>query len=116
MKFDELRDEMTERVLTAAQRMRRRVSFRQSAGMRKAAIKRSKFKKASPAKLRIRASRLARATVRKKLSGGTESEMSMSQKVQLDKRLEKKKSLINKMTKKLLKVVRKKEQEKFAKK
>lgn len=113
MKYSEFKDSLEEIVLSIAQRVKRKQVFRRSASKRRAGIKRAKFKKASPEKLRARARKLAIRTVKTKLAGEPLGNLSIAQKVQIDKRAEKKKGLINKLTKKLLKVVRKKETEKL---
>ena len=112
--YREFKDSLEELVLSIAQRVKRRQAFKRSAPKRKAAIKRAKFKKATPEKLRKRARQLAIKTVKIKLAGGEPiANLSISQKMQIDKRAEKKKGLINKLAKKFLKVVRKKESERL---
>lgn len=117
MYFNEFRDELSEKPLTAAQRLKRARAFRKSAPRRKAAIKRARFKKATPEKLKQRARKLAILTVKKSLSKGkAPALLSNVEKMALEKRVEKKAGLVNRLARKLLKVVRAKERAKLSKK
>ena len=104
-----------EEVLTPAQRMKRKAAFRKSAAKRKIAIKRAKLKTASPEKLKQRERKLAVKMLKTKYAKKPVSALTNSEKASLEKRLSKKGSLIDRMAKKLVKVVRKKEMERFRK-
>ena len=67
-------------------------------------------KKASPEKLKTRAMKQARDAVRAKfVKGKSYQELSYSEKIQLDKKVEKKQALIKKIAKKLLPKIKKAE-------
>jgi hypothetical protein len=67
-------------------------------------------KKANPEKLKIRAMKQARDAVRAKfVKGKSYQELSYSEKIQLDKKVEKKQALIKKIAKKLLPKIKKAE-------
>ena len=105
-----------EEVLTPAQRMKRKAAFRKSAAKRKIAIKRAKLKKASPEKLKQRARKLAIKMLKQKYAKKSIAALTNAEKMALEKRLEKKGAMIDRMARKLIKVVRKKELERLRKK
>ena len=96
-----------EEVLTPAQRMKKKAAFRKSAAKRKIAIKRAKFKKASPEKLRQRARKLAIKMLKQKYAKKSIAALTNAEKMALEKRLEKKGAMIDRMARILIKVVRK---------
>ena len=105
-----------EEVLTPAQRMKKKAAFRKSAAKRKIAIKRAKFKKASPEKLKQRARKLAIKMLKQKYAKKSIAALTNAEKASLEKRLEKKGAMIDRIARKLIKVVRKKELERLRKK
>ncbi len=86
-----------EEVLTPAQRMKKKAAFRKSAAKRKIAIKRAKFKKASPEKLRQRARKLAIKMLKQKYAKKSIAALTNAEKMALEKRLEKKGAMIDRM-------------------
>ena len=80
------------------------------------AIKRAKFKKASPEKLKQRARKLAIKSLKQKYAKKSIASLTNAEKMSLEKRLEKKGSMIDRIARKLIKVVRKKEMERLRKK
>lgn len=111
-----LQEFLDEKVLNFAAREKRKKSLKKSAPKRKAAMKRNKKKHASADKLRARAAQKAIKTIKQKMVGDTPlKDLSISQRVHLDKRMEKKGSAIKKLTKKLLKVVKQQERERLQK-
>ncbi len=108
---------LTEKPLSIQQRRERgRVMKRLSkklAQKRKIASK----KKASPEKLKTRSMKKARDVVRAKLlKGKSYNSLSQSEKIQVDKKVEKKQALIKKVAKKLLPKLKKAEAERLSKK
>jgi len=107
---------LTEKPLTPQQRIQRgRIMKRLApkiAMKRKIAMK----KKATPEKLKVRAMKQARDVVRAKfVKGKSYDELSYSEKIQLDKKVETKQALIQKIAKKLLPQVKKAEVERIKK-
>jgi len=103
---------LSEKPLTPQQRIQRgRIMKRLApkiAMKRKIAMK----KKANPEKLKVRAMKQARDAVRAKfVKGKSYQELSYSEKIQLDKKVEKKQALIKKIAKKLLPKIKKAEAE-----
>ena len=101
---------LSEKPLTPQQRIQRgRIMKRLApkiAMKRKIAMK----KKANPEKLKVRAMKQARDAVRAKfVKGKSYQELSYSEKIQLDKKVEKKQALIKKIAKKLLPKIKKAE-------
>ena len=101
---------LSEKPLTPQQRIQRgRIMKRLApkiAMKRKIAMK----KKATPEKLKVRAMKQARDVVRAKfVKGKSYDELSYSEKIQLDKKVEKKQALIKKIAKKLLPKIKKAE-------
>ena len=103
-------DNLDEKALTPAQRMKRRQAFRRSAAKREAGIKRSKFKKASPEKIKKRARKLAIKSIKQKMAKGKSlATLSDAERIGIERRLEKKKGLIDRLARKAIRIVRKKE-------
>lgn len=103
--------------LTPAQRAKRRMSMRRAKSRIALGRKRAARKRADTGKLKQRAKRQARSVIAKKLSKGkSKSEMSFSQRASIEKQLKKKGAAIERIAKKLLPKVRKKDQDKFKKK
>jgi DNA primase catalytic subunit len=105
---------LSEKPLTPQQRIQRgRIMKRLApkiAMKRKIAMK----KKATPEKLKVRAMKQARDVVRAKfVKGKSYDELSYSEKIQLDKKVEKKQALIKKIAKKLLPKIKKAEVERI---
>lgn len=103
---------LSEKPLTPQQRIQRgRIMKRLApkiAMKRKIAMK----KKANPEKLKVRAMKQARDAVRAKfVKGKSYQELSYAEKIQLDKKVEKKQALIKKIAKKLLPKIKKAEAE-----
>ena len=101
---------LSEKPLTPQQRIQRgRIMKRLApkiAMKRKIAMK----KKANPEKLKTRAMKQARDAVRAKfVKGKSYQELSYAEKIQLDKKVEKKQALIKKIAKKLLPKIKKAE-------
>lgn len=114
---DEL-EELEEAPLSVAQRRKRGRQMKRQAKRMARRRKITAKKMASPEKLKVRANRAARNIVRKKVAGKAGekyTELSPSQKVNIDKRLEKKKSLINRLSRRTLPQIRKKERERLKK-
>ena len=101
---------LSEKPLTPQQRIQRgRIMKRLApkiAMKRKIAMK----KKATPERLKVRAMKQARDVVRAKfVKGKSYQELSYAEKIQLDKKVEKKQALIKKIAKKLLPKIKKAE-------
>ena len=122
--YDELRENMglTEETLderaplSLAQRRQRGRTMRRLKGRMKIARKRAQRRKASPEKLKTRARKRARELLRKRLAGGKKySDLSPSQKIQLDKRLHRiPDTVISRIATRQLPGVRKAEMERLA--
>ena len=116
-KIDDMIDDVLDEIMTKMARMKRsrmmKVKGKQIARKRKLAMKR----KADPEKLKKRAMKKARDIVAKKLlKDRDKSDLSISGKENLEKRLAKKKGIIAKIAKRILPQVRKAENERLAKK
>ena len=116
-KIDDMIDDVLDEIMTKMARMKRsrmmKVKGKQIARKRKLAMKR----KADPEKLKTRAMKKARDMVAKKLlKDKDKSDLSISGKENLEKRLAKKKAVIAKIAKRILPKVRKAENERLAKK
>ena len=116
-KIDDMIDDVLDEIMTKMARMKRarmmKVKGKQIARKRKLAMKR----KANPEKLKKRAMKKARDIVTKKLlKDKDKSDLSISGKENLEKRLAKKKLVIAKIAKRILPKVRKAENERLAKK
>ena len=116
-KIDDMINDVLDEIMTKMARMKRarmmKVKGKQIARKRKLAMKR----KADPEKLKTRAMKKARDMVAKKLlKDKDKSDLSISGKENLEKRLAKKKAVIAKIAKRILPKVRKAENERLAKK
>ena len=116
-KIDDMINDVLDEIMTKMARMKRarmmKVKGKQIARKRKLAMKR----KANPEKLKKRAMKKARDIVAKKLlKDKDKSDLSISGKENLEKRLAKKKVVIAKIAKRILPKVRKAENERLAKK
>ena len=115
-KIDDMINDVLDEIMTKMARMKRarmmKVKGKQIARKRKIAMKR----KANPEKLKKRAMKKARDIVTKKLlKDKDKSDLSISGKENLEKRLAKKKLVIAKIAKRILPKVRKAENERLAK-
>ena len=116
-KIDDMINDVLDEVMSKMVRMKKarmmKVKGKQIARKRKLAMKR----KANPEKLKKRAMKKARDIVAKKiLKDRDKSDLSISGKENLEKRLAKKKGVIAKIAKRILPQVRKAENERLAKK
>ena len=116
-KIDDMINDVLDEVMSKMVRMKKarmmKVKGKQIARKRKIAMKR----KANPEKLKKRAMKKARDIVAKKiLKDRDKSDLSISGKENLEKRLAKKKGVIAKIAKRILPQVRKAENERLAKK
>jgi len=101
--------------LNMQQRLARGRVAKRSAKKRARSAKRKSMRVKSPADMLKKAGMMARGKLAMKLSGGIPmSQMTISQKVQIAKKLEKKKAAIAKLTKKLLPGARKADKERIA--
>ena len=115
-KIDDMINDVLDEIMTKMARMKRarmmKVKGKQIARKRKLAMKR----KANPEKLKKRAMKKARDIVTKKLlKDRSKSDLSISGKENLEKKLNKKKGIIAKIAKRILPNVRKAENERLAK-
>lgn len=111
--IDSSETEQLDEVLDASQRMKKKATMRRIKAKLKLGRKRAMKKRADPEKLKKRAARRARSAMFKKLAQGkSKSDMSMSDRKAIEKRLESKKGIIQRMAKKLLPTVRKDDQTK----
>ena len=116
-KIDDMVNNVLDEIMSKMVRMKKarmmKVKGKQIARKRKIAMKR----KANPEKLKKRAMKKARDIVAKKiLKDRSKSDLSISGKENLEKRLAKKKGVIAKIAKRILPNVRKAENERLAKK
>ena len=116
-KIDDMINDVLDEIMSKATRMKKsrmmKMKGKQIARKRKIAMKR----KANPEKLKKRAMKKARDIVAKKiLKDRSKSDLSISGKENLEKRLAKKKGVIAKIAKRILPNVRKAENERLAKK
>lgn len=111
-------DLMFEAVLSVAARRKRAMSFKKAKSKIMRGRKIAAKKMASPEKLKLRARKKAIEVIRKKVAGakGTDyKNLSPSEKMSIDKKVEKKKGLIAKIAKKQFQGVKKAEKERLAK-
>lgn len=102
---------LVDEALDNTQRMKRKQIMRRLKARMKVGRERAKRKTASLEKLKSRAQKRARSAMFKKLAAGKDkSEMSYADRKNVEKRLESKKGVIDRMAKKLLPQVRKDEQ------
>ena len=105
-----------EEALTIQQRMKRSRVMKAKSGIIARKLERALNRKADSKTLQKRAQKTARNIIAKKmLQGRDKSELSLSSRENLEKKLGKKKGVINKIAKKLLPQIRKKEVERFKK-
>lgn len=105
-------------VLTLQQRMKRRQLLRRIKGKIKRGRRIARLKLAKPEKLKSRAQKKARQLLRQRLAGSQGkkySQLSLAARVQVDKRLEGKQAVIQRIAKQLLPKVRKAEQQRLKK-
>jgi nicotinic acid mononucleotide adenylyltransferase len=105
-------------VLTIQQRIKRKMIMRRIRSRIKRGAKIARRRMAKPEKLKVRSGRAARTILRKRLAGNlgaNYANLTPSAKIQVDKRLEKKKGMIAKLAKRLLPKVRKAEVERLQK-
>ena len=100
-----------EEALDIQQRMKKKATMRRLKAKIQLGRKRAAKRRANPDQLKKRAARRARAAMFKKMSQGkSKDEMSLSDRKAIEKRLENKKGVIQRMAKKLLPTVRKDDQ------
>ena len=110
--YDMIRNNLEEAVLSIAQRKAKAIQMKKLAP-KLARLRKQKAKKtADSGKLQARSMKQAKNIIRAKLTGDKSyADMSPSEKIQIDKRVEKKKAVIAKVAKKLLPKVKKQELE-----
>lgn len=112
--YEEAETELEE-ALTTQQRVKRRQIMRRLKAKIAMGRKRAMKKRATPEKLKQRAARRARQAIIKKLSRGKDkSELSYSQRKEIEQRVAKRQSMIDRMAKKMLPTVRKDDMSKMA--
>lgn len=103
-----------EKPLNLAQRKKRSCSMKRIGSRMKMKRKLSMRKKSSPEKIKEKAARKARNIVREKLAGGkSHHDLSDTEKMKIDKKLEIKGALVKKVAKKLIPKVKKIETERI---
>ncbi len=115
--IDDMVDGVINEIMSKTARMRRARMMRTKGKMiaRKRAI--ALRRKASPAQLRVRALKKARALVAKRfLKTRKKADLSLSAREDLERRLFKKKALIHKIAKRIMPQVRKREMQRLMKK
>lgn len=101
-------DDTVEEALDPMQRMKKKAIMKRLKARIQLGRKRAAKKRATPEKIKARAEKRARMAIFKKLAAGQGKEdMSYSQRKSIEKRLEKKKTAIARIAKKLLPTVRK---------
>ena len=114
MQIAESLEILTEAPLTIAQRKQRARTMRRFKAKIAAARRRLRKRKASPEKLKLRAQKQARNLIKKKLSGGKEyNEMTPSEKIVVDKKIERRHAMIKRIATRLLPTVRRTEMERL---
>jgi hypothetical protein len=114
IKAADKRKKITE-ALTIAQRMKRRMVMRRSRNKILVARKRAAKRKATPDVLKKRALRGARTLLTKKFLKKKPSEATYGERIRVEKILKTKGALINRIAKRLLPVLRKKEAARYKK-
>jgi len=105
--FKEHSDEVDE-AFTQARRMKAKATFRKNKAKIELGRKKAAMKLASPEKLKAKADKKAREiVVQKLLKDKDKSELSFAARQDLEKRVDKKKGLIDKLSKKILPAVKK---------
>lgn len=103
--------EIHEAVIDIRQRIKKKQQIRKMKAKIKMGRRRAMLKRANPEKIKQRAQKRARMAVFRKLAKGkSKSEMSYSERKQVEKRVEAKKGLVKRLMKKLLPKVRKDDQ------
>ena len=102
-------------VLTVQQRMKMSRTAKRTAKKRARSAKIKARRPKNAKEIQAKAGMMARARIAKKLTGKSMSQLSVQQKIALGKKLEKKKAVIAKLTKKYLKVARNLERERIGK-
>ena len=98
--------------LTTAQRRQRKLVFRRNKAKIKLGRERAKRRTATQETLKKRARKQARKNVEKKiLKGRSKDDLAFAARQELEKRVDKKKAIIDRMAKKLLPKLRKKDRE-----
>lgn len=113
-----VREESLDEVLNIQQRMKKKMAMRRIKAKIKLGKKRAKFRMAKPEKLKARSRKVARELLRKRLAGKQGENyrnLPLSGRMQIDKRLEKKKAQIAKLAQRLMPKVRKAEMERLKK-
>ena len=101
--------------LTAAQRLKRKMAFKKNAGKIARGKARAAKRTATPDQIKTRAMAQARAKMVAKILGGkSKSDLSLSDRSALEKKLDKKKGAIAKLAKKLKPIVKAKDKAKKA--
>jgi nicotinic acid mononucleotide adenylyltransferase len=114
--FDLLFEEIDEAVMTIQQRRKRALQMRRFKTKIARGRERAKKRMATPDKLKVRAQRHAIALVRRRFAGAKGADyknLSPGEKIQIDKRIQKKQAIIQKLAKKLLPKERKAEVERL---
>lgn len=106
---------ITEKPLTPSQRMARSRAMKRIMPKIQQKRKLAMKKKASMQQIKARAIKKATDIIRKKLAKGDYASMTYSQKIQIDKKLEKKKGAIKKLSKKLIPSMKQAEAERLKK-
>ena len=110
--FKELVEQDVDEALTMAQRMKAKANFRRNRAKILIGRKRAMRRTATPERLKNRAKKAARKTIEKKmLQGKDKSTLSFGARQNLEKRVAKRAGAIERLSKKLLPTVRKKEME-----
>ena len=108
------KEHLLEEPLTVQQRMKRSRTMKRLSKKISAKRKIAMKKKATTEKLEKRAQKKARDLVRQKfMKGKSYNDLSNAEKIQLDKKVEKKKALISKLAKRILPKIRKAEGERL---
>lgn len=111
--FKEYISEEVDEALNPQQRMKAKATFRKNKAKIMMGRKKAEKRIASPEKLKKRAQKAARKAVEDKLlKGKSKDDLGFAQRGALEKRVDAKKSMINKLAKKLLPSIKKKEMEK----
>lgn len=112
--MSETKKEVTNEALTTAQRIQKKMSMRRNKAKIKMGRKRAERRKANPEKLKKRAQRQARTLLLKRiLKNKSKKDLSYSARGAIEKRLNKRKSAISRIAKRILPKVRKAEIDRF---
>ncbi len=103
--------DLDEASLSVSDRLRKRAQFRRLKSRIKISIKRAKMRRAGAPVIERRAKRAARMLMRRRFSGGKKwSELSLGQRVSIDKRLKNKGKVVTRLAKRLAPKLRRAEQ------